>query len=51
MVKAKLDDVRRFQWNIVNLLIVKEIIYNFCVHNATIVLWGKHICLDSHTIS
>jgi hypothetical protein len=50
MVEAKLDNFRHFNWNIVDLPTIKEIIYDFWVSNARSVLHGKHISLDFPTI-
>jgi hypothetical protein len=41
MIEAKFDDFHRFDYNTVDLLVVKEIICGFCVHNVANVLWGK----------
>jgi hypothetical protein len=41
MVIAKLNDFCQFNWNIINLLVVKEIICNFWVSNVGSVLHGK----------
>jgi hypothetical protein len=51
MVKAKLDDFRQLNWNIVNLFVVKEIICSFQVQNVRSVLRSKQIYLDSPTIN
>jgi hypothetical protein len=41
MVETKLDDFYRLDWNIIDLLTIKEIIYGFRVQNARIILRGK----------
>jgi len=46
MIEEKLDDFCRFDWNTVDLLTIKIIIYNFWVHNVANVLQGKQICSD-----
>lgn len=51
MIEAKFDDFHRFDYNTVDLLVVKEIICGFCVHNVANVLWGKQISLYSLDIS
>jgi hypothetical protein len=51
MIEVKFDDFHQFNYNIVDLLAVKEIICGFRVHNVANVLWGKQISLDSLDIS
>ncbi len=51
MIKAKLNDFRQFNWSIVDLLVVKEIICNFQVHSAVSILRGKQKNLDSPKIT
>jgi len=51
MIEAKLDNFRSFDWNIIDLLTIKEIICDFQVQNVAGILWGKHISLDFLEIS
>ncbi len=51
MIEAKLDNFRSFDWNIIDLLTIKEIICDFQVQNVAGILWGKHISLEFLEIS
>ncbi len=51
MVKAKLDDFCWLDWNIVDFVAIKEIIFDFWVQNVGSVLQGKHIYLKFPTIN
>ncbi len=51
MIEVKFDDFCQFNYNIIDLFVVKEIMCGFHVHNVTNVLRGKQIFLDFPNIS
>jgi hypothetical protein len=51
MLGAKLDDFCQLDLNTNDLLVIKEIIYNFQVCNEKNVIQGKQITLDFIAIS